>query len=75
MQCLAKSVEQHLDCHCAKSNEPINALAVLRLPLDLLSKGVKNPWVELTLENRLGRGECPRAYKTWLSLHLIHVGL
>ena len=35
-----------------------------------LIPNVKNPWVELTLENRLARGGCPRAYKCMVKLTL-----
>ena len=31
---------------------------------------VTNPWVELTLENRLTRGGCSRAYKHMVKLIL-----
>ena len=38
--------------------------------MDLLAliPNVANPWVELTLENRLARGGCPRTYKHMIKL-------
>jgi len=35
-----------------------------------LIPNVKNSWVELTLENQLAKGGCPRAYKHKVKLIL-----
>ena len=36
----------------------------------ILPKVVTNPWAELTLENQLARGWCPRTYKHIIKLIL-----
>jgi len=45
-------------------------ISIFRQNLNKFKKNVTNPWVELTLENRLARGSCLRSYKHIIKLIL-----